>query len=344
MAGGRRYTEPVRVPRRPKKPALVRVLAGLALAWGLSWGGPVNAQTRVLVLPGGPGEMPVAGLAEVLRIQLGTGGSVELGELLVGTDLIQRVAEASAALRRADAAMVLWVERRPATPETELALVAVLREGGRTLVATVKAPAEDQSAIERALAVKAVDLLRGPVRSGCVPSEVSSASFVPGPWRLGLGLWGSWPSAGTGPRGGLTGEAGWRSGQTWVGEGFAGARLVSTAVVDDGPGQLAVGEGDFLAGTRLLHRWDQVSLGLGLALEVWVLRHQTVDSGVSWNMVLAPAASAEVRVRLGGRVEARAALGAALPLGGPRLSVQGQQVLDYGHLRPTADVALLFAL
>ena len=330
-------------PRRRKKTALLRVLAGLALAWGLSWAGPVNAQTRVLVLPGGPGEMPVAGLAEVLRIQLGTGGSVELGELLVGTDLIQRAAEASTALRRADAAMVLWVERRPSTPETELALVAVLREGGRTLVATVKAPAEDQAAIERALAVKAVDLLRGPATT-CAPSDVSSSSSVPGPGRLGLGLWGSWPGAGIGARGGLSGEAGWRFGQTWAGEVFAGARVVSTAVVDDGPGQLAVGEGDVLAGARLLHQGDLVSLGLGLALETWVLRHQTPDSGVKWNMVLAPAASAEVRVRLGGRIEARAALGAALPLDGPRLNVQGQRVLDYGHVRPAADLALLFAL
>jgi hypothetical protein len=60
-------------------------------------------------------------------------------------------------------------------------------------------------------------------------------------------------------------------------------------------------------------------------------------------MVPALSGTLDVRVRIGAGVEARIAAGAALPLRDTKLVVGGREFLDYGHVRPMADLSLVFS-
>ena len=309
---------------------------------------------HVLVLPGDPDEAAAASLAEALRIQMGAQGSVSVGDVLMGSSLSAKVHEATVSLSRMDASLAVWVEQEPSSQEAEILLFAVLREGGRTLVATLHAPPEDRAAIERMLAVKVVEILRGPLMAPAPPPpSPCPAHAVPvlpardSTWLASLGLWGALPTAGTGTRGGLLGELGWRLvTPTWAVEAFAAGRLVSTAVIDDSGAQLTVGETDFAAGARLLRVWARFSLGAVVQAEGWLLRADTSGPnapGTSWHLVPALSGEFDARVRIRAGVEARLAAGAALPLRDVTFAVGGREFLDYGHVRPMADLSLVFS-
>lgn len=341
-----------------------RALRHFALAVvGLLWAGSAVAAPplRVLVLPGGPDEAAAASLAEALRIQLGAQGSVSVGDVLMGSNLSARAHEATAALNRMDASLAVWVEQEASLQDAEILLFAVLREGGRTLVATLHAPPEDRAAIERMLAVKVVEILRGPLMAPASPSPPPAPPPLPPcpepavpvlparhhTWLASLGLWGALPTAGTGIREGLLGELGWQLvTAAWAVEAFAGGRLVSTAVIDDSGAQLTVGETDFAVGARVLRVWERFSLGAGVQAEGWLLRAETSGPdapSTSWHLVPALSGKLDVRVRIGAGVEARIAAGAALPLRDTRFVVGGREFLDYGHVRPMADLSLVFS-
>jgi hypothetical protein len=339
-----------------------RALRHFALAVvGLLWAGSAIAAPplRVLVLPGGSDEAAAASLAEALRIQLGAQGKVSVGDALMGSNLSAKVHEATVALDRMDASLALWVE--PSSQEAEILLFAVLREGGRTLVATLHAPPEDRAAIERMLAVKVVEILRGPLMAPAppppppapprpLPCPAPAVPTLPArhhTWLASLGLWGALPTAGTGIREGLLGELGWRlATPAWAVEPFAAGRLVSTAVIDDSGAQLTVGETDFAIGARVLRVWARFSLGAGVQAEGWLLRADTSGPnapGKSWHMVPALSGKFDARVRIGAGVEARIAAGAAFPLRDTTFVVGGREFLDYGHVRPMADLSLVFS-
>ena len=334
-------------------------LAVVALLWaGFAIAAP---PMRVLVLPGGPDPAAAASLAEALRIQLGAQGSVSVGDALIGTNLSARVHEATAALNRMDASLAVWVEQEASSVQAEILLFAVLREPGRTLVATLDAPPEDRAAIERMLAVKVVEILHGPLMAPAPPPASPPPSpplpcleqAVPTPparhhtWLASLGLWGALPTAGTGIREGLLGELGWRLvTPAWAVETFATGRLLSTAVIDDSGAQLTVGETDFAVGARVLRVWARFSLGAGVQAEGWLLRADTSGTdapGASWHMVPALSGKFDARVRIGAGVDARIAAGAALPLRDVSFAVGGREFLDYGHVRPMADLSLVFS-
>jgi hypothetical protein len=326
----------------------------------LLWAAAASAAPapRVLVLPGAPDPAAAVSLAEALRIQLGAQGSVSVGEALVGANLSTRVHEATAELGRKDAVLAVWVEQDASSRDGEILLFAVLREGGRTLVAPLQVPPEDRSASERMLAVKVAEILRGPLMAPAPPPPAPPAPPCPEPplpilperqhtWLASLGLWGAWPTAGTGIREGLAGELGWRLvTPAWAVEAYAGGRVVSTAVISDAGEQLTVGESDFAVGARLLRGWGRFSLGAGVAAEGWLLRAEASGPevpGTSWHLVLALAGKVDLRVRLGAGVAARLGAGAALPLRDTKLGVGGREFLDYGHVRPMADLSLVFS-
>jgi hypothetical protein len=312
---------------------------------------------RVLVLPGVSDQAAAASLAEALRIQLGAQGSVSVGDVLMGTNLSARVHEATAALNRTDASLAVWVEQEASSQEAEILLFAVLREPGRTLVDTLHAPPEDRAAIERMLAVKVVEILRGPLMAPAPPPAPPSlpcpAPAVPTlparhhAWLASLGLWGALPTAGTGIREGLLGELGYRLvTPAWAVETFAAGRLLSTAVIDDSGTQLTVGETDLAVGARVLRVWARFSLGAGVQAEGWLLRADTSGAdapAASWHMVPALSGKFDARVRIGAGVDARIAAGAALPLRDVSFAVGGREFLDYGHVRPMADLSLVFS-
>jgi hypothetical protein len=325
---------------------------------GLLWAGSAMAapSPRVLVLSGGPDPASAASLAEALRIQLGAQGSVSVGDALVGSILPTRIAEARAKLGHTDAALAVWVEHE-SSRDTEILLFAVLRESGRILGTTVKASSEDRSANERMLAVKVAEILRGPFMA-LTPPLPPPAPPAPCPepaalperqhtWLAGLGLWGAWPTAGTGMREGLLGELGWRLvTTTWAFEAYAGSRLVTTAVITDGGNQLTVGEGDVALGARVLRGRGRFSLGAGVGVEGWILRAETSAGeapGTSWHMVPALSGKLDLRVRLGAGVAIRLAAGAAFPLRTTRFVIAGREYLDYGHIRPMTDLSLIFS-
>jgi hypothetical protein len=324
---------------------------------GLLWAGFATAAPpmRVLVLPGVSDQAAAASLAEALRIQLGAQGSVSVGDVLMGTNLSARVHEATAALNRMDASLAVWVEQETSSVQAEILLFAVLREPGRTLVATLRAPPEDRAAIERMLAVKVVEILHGPLMAPA-PPPASPPLPCPAPalptlparhhtWLASLGLWGALPTAGTGIREGLLGELGWRLvTPAWVVETFATGRLLSTAVIDDSGAQLTVGETDFGVGVRVLRVWARFSLGAGVQAESWLLRADTSGApGTSWHMVPALSGRLDARVRIHAGIEARIAAGAAFPLRDASFAVGGREFLDYGHVRPMADLSLVFS-
>lgn len=327
-------------------------LAVVALLWtGSAMAAP---PARVLVLPSGSDEAAAASLVEALRIQLGAQGSVSVGEVLMGSNLSAKVHEATVALGRMDASLAVWVEQEPSAQEAEILLFAVLREGGRTLVATLPAPPEDRAAIERMLAVKVVEILRGPLMAPAPPPPppcpaptvpVLPASYST--WLASLGLWGALPTAGTGIRGGLLGELGRRLVTPgWAVEAFAAGRLVSTAVINDSGAQLTVGETDFAAEARLLRVWARFSLGAAIQAEGWLLRADSSGSdapGTTWHLVPALLGEFDARLRIRAGVEARFAAGAALPLRDVTFAVGGQEFLNYGHVRPMADLSLVFS-
>jgi hypothetical protein len=315
---------------------------------------------RVLVLSGGPDLASAASLAEALRIQLGAQGGVSVGDALVGSNLPTRIQEARAKLSRTDAALAVWVEQEPSSRDTEILLFAVLRESGRILGTTVKTSSEDRSANERMLAVKVAEILRGPFMAPTPPLPPPAPPAPPAPcpepaalperqhtWLAGLGLWGAWPTAGTGMREGLLGEVGWRwVTKAWAIEGYAGSRLVSTAVITDAGNQLTLGEGDVALGARVLRGRGRFSFGAGVEVEGWVLRAEALAaeaSGTSWHMVPALSGQVDLRVRLGVGVAMRLAAGAAFPLRETRFVVGGREYLDYGHVRPMTDLSLIFS-
>jgi hypothetical protein len=314
---------------------------------------------RVLVLPGVSDQAAAASLAEALRIQLGAQGSVSVGDGLMGSNLSARIHEATAALNRRDASLAVWVEQEASAEEAEILLFAVLGERGRTLVATLHAPPEDRAAIERMLAVKVVEILHGPLMAPAPPTPEPPTPLpcpaLAGPtlparhhtWLASLGLWGALPTAGTGIREGLLGELGWRLVTPgWAVETFATGRLLSTAVIDDSGAQLTVGETDFGVGVRGLRVWARFSLGAGVQAEGWLLRADTSGAyapGTSWHMVPALSGRLDARVRIHAGIEARIAAGAAFPLRDASFAVGGREFLDYGHVRPMADLSLVFS-
>jgi hypothetical protein len=352
---------------RPIHPKWGKALSAFALTV-VAWVGPAIAAPplRVLVLPGAGDEAAAAGLAEALRIQLGAQGSASVGDRLTGANLAARVHQAAAALEQKGASLAVWVEQEATTRDGEILLFAVPREGGRTLVATVRAPPEDRAAIERMLAVKVVEILRGPLMAPASPppppppTTTTTTTTTPCPAPAvpdlpasqhralaSLGLWGAWPTAGTGIREGLSGELGWRLvTASWAVEAFAAGRLVSTAVIDDSGAQLTVGETDFAAGARGLRVMGRFALGAGVQTEGWLLRAEKSGPdapSTSWHLIPAICSKIDVRVRIGAGVEVRMAAGAALPLRGTTLSVGGREFLDYGHIRPMADLSLVFS-
>lgn len=329
----------------------------LAVA-SLLWAGFAIAAPpmRVLVLAGVSDQAAAASLAEALRIQLGAQGNVSVGDVLMGTNLSARVHEATAALNRTDASLAVWVEQEASSVQAEILLFAVLRERGRTLVATLHAPPEDRAAIERMLAVKVVEILHGPLMAPPPPAPPPLPCPAPAvptlparhhAWLASLGLWGALPTAGTGIREGLLGELGWRLvTPAWAVETFAASRLLSTAVIDDSGAQLTVGETDLAVGARVLRVWARFSLGAGVQAEGWLLRADTSGAdatGMGWHMVPALSGKFDARVRIRAGVEARIAAGAALPLRDVSFAVGGREFLDYGHVRPMADLSLVFS-
>ena len=329
----------------------------LAVA-SLLWAGFAIAAPpmRVLVLAGVSDQAAAASLAEALRIQLGAQGNVSVGDVLMGTNLSARVHEATAALNRTDASLAVWVEQEASSVQAEILLFAVLRERGRTLVATLHAPPEDRAAIERMLAVKVVEILHGPLMAPpppappplpCPAPAVPTLAARHHMWLASLGLWGALPTAGTGIREGLLGELGWRLvTPAWAVETFAASRLLSTAVIDDSGAQLTVGETDLAVGARVLRVWARFSLGAGVQAEGWLLRADTSGAdatGMGWHMVPALSGKFDARVRIRAGVEARIAAGAALPLRDVSFAVGGREFLDYGHVRPMADLSLVFS-
>jgi hypothetical protein len=122
--------------------------------------------------------------------------------------------------------------------------------------------------------------------------------------------------------------------------------VVSTAVIDDSGAQLTVGESDFAVGARVLRVWTRFSLGAGVQAEGWLLHANSSapdGSSTSWHMVPALSGKLDARVRIRAGLEARIAAGAALPLRDTTFVVGGREFLDYGHVRPMADLSLVFS-
>jgi hypothetical protein len=132
----------------------------------------------------------------------------------------------------------------------------------------------------------------------------------------------------------------------WTFEAFAAGRLVSTAVIDDSGAQLTVGETDLAAGARVLRAWARFALGAGVQAEGWLLRATASGpdtSGTAWHLIPALSGEFDARVRISAGVEVRMAAGAAFPLRDTTFRVGGREFLDYGHVRPMADLSLVFS-
>ena len=98
--------------------------APLPAAVLLFWAAPALSAPLplVVVLPSEADTSAAASLAEALRIQLGTKGSVSVGAALTGSTVAAKIREATQALASMDASLAVWVEQELSPEGTQVVL------------------------------------------------------------------------------------------------------------------------------------------------------------------------------------------------------------------------------
>lgn len=157
-------------------------------------GAPVQAYDQVVLLqdPSSAGE---TGLAAALRIQLR--GVAELKQRTgpASGSLPARVHDASALAEREDALLVVWVDEevdgQTAVGAREAVLYLVGRHRSRALLDVIRVPAGDGPALERSMALKVREVVDGLLRARqqVEPNPLlEEPMHSAGPWVFDMGL------------------------------------------------------------------------------------------------------------------------------------------------------------
>lgn len=321
-------------------------VAALAVALAAT---PAGAAPRVLVL--GAGAAPRETFVDALRIQLRDAAAVELGPDVGEGPLATRVANASAAAERAEAVLVLWVE--DGGPGMAI-LYVVGRAGDRALIEIAHVSGGDEGELDRALALKAREVLDAVLAAGTRPAPAPPpARLVVGPTPAGRAaarrsralLLEQGLVANTEGRWGIAAAAGGRVGGV---EAVGGLSLLTAEAVRVPSGSVTVDEWLVLVGARYLVAAGPLRIGaeLGGRLRVLDAAGATGDGrrGDTRVFVGAACGALETRLRLGSRLELRAHAGAELAFRRERFTVDGIVLYDAGRLRGAAGLSLVIAL
>jgi hypothetical protein len=300
------------------------------------------------------GEARRQGLLDSLAIHLPRDVALRLGPRPSAAATGARVRQAQRELGRARGLLALWVdEDRLEGNEREVVVYMVARRRGRALVEVVRVRAGADAELDRAIAVKAREVLEVVTAP---PEDLAAAVAEPAPTSpaeaLGVGLaldlafFGATASgAGADPQlGGIAGAGFALRGQSWFAEALFRARLPSLLGDDIPEGRVEVRE--VALGGALRAGWRDAPLRLGalVALDArWLSAEGTTPRGASGaadRVVPAIAFGPELGVAPLDWLLARATVGVELAWRRQRFLVNDEPILDVGVARGMAEIGL----
>jgi len=331
------------------------VIASLILG---SWASHVQAEDRVVLLQD-PAAPPGSGLASALRIQLTGAADVDVRDVPQDVGVSLRIQAASLLAQADDVLVAVWAE--PAVEvgggAREAVLYVVGHEQGRALVEIVRVPGGEGPDVDRTLALKvrelvdevranraqaaANDLTLEPAAATVARSEPAWGARVLLAGALAplsgsdLGQWGARLAAGPA----------WRDGALRI-SGLAELTVFPELELGAAAGQARLFE---LAPGLLGHaQWRQgaVWIGLRAGLFVSVLAAQGQSArGRGEAREIAPSwlAGVDVELPIGDGVGLAAAVDLQARIRRQRFSIDENEVVDLGRLRPVVSIALTWS-
>lgn len=315
---------------------------------------------RVLVLDT---ETPAPqGFVDALRIQAAGVAEVEHAGKVEGT-LSQKVNGVGAPLGEHDASVGVWVEQlSQGEAGTEFLVYVVTRRKNRVLVEVVRLPGGEEPETDRALAIKVRDVLDTLFAGTGEPtleqpmvtraqSETPRTGTTPSWfWLVQAGLVGV--SAGNGSTeqqlGGAIGTGARYRARGWLAEALLAGWLLNGTESEASGARVRTRELELNAGVRALIANDDLAAGAHLEfLTRFVSADGTASDGRTgdvFRLVPALRLGPEVRILFGPNVALRVAAGADLALRRQRFSVTGDEIVDLGSLRGSAEAGVIIAL
>jgi hypothetical protein len=322
------------------------------------WAARVQAEDRVVLLQD-PAAPSGSGLAYALRIQLTGAADVDVRDLPQDAGVSLRVQAASQLAQAEDVLVAVWAE--PAVElengSREAVLYVVGHKQGRALVEIVRIPGGEGPDVDRSLALKVRELV-DEVRANRAkaaendlmlePAAASSAPSEPG-WGArvlvagalaplsgsALGQWGARIAAGPA----------WREDALRV-SALAELTIFPELEVDATAGKANLFE---LAPGVLAHaQWRQgavwVGLRAGLALSLLAAEGQS-PSGRGDAREIAPSwlAGVDVELPISDGLGVAAAVDLQTRIRRQRFSIDEDEVVDLGRLRPLVSIALTWS-
>jgi hypothetical protein len=345
---------------------LIATVAAMA-AWFVA--ATALASTRVVVLGTG-GEAPPRGLVEALRVQLLRAAEVAEGPALPPGSLSDQVERAALALEASSATLVVWMHAGPraGSPQRDHELLVMARHRERALLVVTRVPPGEPAETDRALALKIREVLDEVLaeqrRAPDLAPLIARASSRPAPasrdgpqveQELGVaalaevGCVLTTGAADGGLQPGASFGAGARvTRAALAAEIVASAAFLASLEAETAQGRASVREADLASGLRVHHRWSRVGLGGFAAAGVRLLDASGTSSsggeGTTQRTTAHVVAGPDLRVVVAGPLEARAAVGLEIEAKRQRFTIQGEPVIDLGHVRGVAHMSLLVAL
>jgi hypothetical protein len=347
------------------------VLRGLLWLLGLALPAGAQAQARPVVLALAADEAVSTDFADVVRVQLASTAELRIGGTVGPGGLDARIASASAAAEREGAVFAFWCDRSAATLGG--AVTATLHVVGRgpdlALVRVVRVSSAPGPELDRALALKLAELLDTLVPAALASSAAAALAeplaaataelapaVLPPPqgdrWRLALEV-GAIGAIGA-PVETLQAGARLGAGVRWSTapaslELLAAGQLLSPARWARAQGSVEVLEVEALATLRALasvHPSVQlgglVELGARFA-EARALASDGRAAGAARAIGVA-AAAVELRVVAMSVLDVVLDIGVTIATVATRWAIDGEVVLDQGHLRPLARLSIVIAV
>jgi hypothetical protein len=322
---------------------------------------------RVLILDT---ETPAPeGFVDALRIQAAGVAEVEHSGKVEGS-LAQKVEGVAAPLAEREASVGVWVER---LSTGEALVYIVTRRKSRVLVEVVRLPGGESPETDRALAIKVRDVLDAllsgagepsleqqmvtptpAAKPGSTPTPTPTPVPAPPPrswfWLVQAGFVGV--SAGNGSTdgqlGGAIGTGARYRGDGWMLEGLLAGWLLNGTDSAGAGARVQTRELELNLGIRGLLAGDLLAAGVHVEL---LTRLVTADgtapdgrTGDAFRVVPALRAGPELRLEFAPNVALRLAIGADLALRRQRFSVTGNEIVDLGGVRGSAEAGVVIAL
>jgi hypothetical protein len=300
-------------------------------------------------------------LREALRIQLPREVNLEVAALESGTSTAARIRKGHEMLASRNGLVALWIERDDEIAgEHEVMVYFVGRSGSRALVEVLRVRAGGREEIDRAVAVKAVEVVEAlqsmprpnviaPFAGASPPSSTPETPAVRSLHRLSLiselgGAVASSSASAEAQAGAYAGLGAALVGDVWRTEALVLARAPTSLSRSDAAGDLRATELDLFASIRGLWLGERIALGgfVGGGGRMVSVEGTTARGtpGRSDRVVPVLTFGPELRVLLAPWLNIRVAAGAELALRRQRFSLNAEPVLDLGPGRGVIEAAL----